>query len=265
MSIKIIDCFIFYNELDLLKYRLNILNEVVDYFVIVESTHTFVGKEKALFFNENKHLFEKFNAKIIHIIVDDFPYKHPNVNIQNNEQWKNEYFQRNSISRGIPDLKDSDVIIISDLDEIPDPRTLNKIKLGQIHVILNSLEMDLYYYNLNTKINTKWGSAKIISYNAYKELNKSCETIRNIQAAIIPNGGWHLSYFGDANFIQNKIKEFSHQELNNETYTNLLNVENKIKNSRDLYDRNISISRIEIKNNNYLPLDYETYLSKFVS
>ena len=48
MSIKIIDCFIFYNELDLLEYRLNILNDVVDYFVIVESTHTFVGKEKVL-------------------------------------------------------------------------------------------------------------------------------------------------------------------------------------------------------------------------
>ena len=94
MSIKIIDCFIFYNELDLLEYRLNILNDVVDYFVIVESTHTFVGKEKVLFFNENKHLFEKFNEKIIHIIVDDFPYKYPNINIHNNEQWKNEKFQR---------------------------------------------------------------------------------------------------------------------------------------------------------------------------
>ena len=82
---KIIDCFIFYNELDMLTYRLNILNDVVDYFVLVESNHTFVGKEKPLFYNENKHLFEKFNHKIIHIIVNDFPHKYPNVNIGNND------------------------------------------------------------------------------------------------------------------------------------------------------------------------------------
>jgi beta-1,4-mannosyl-glycoprotein beta-1,4-N-acetylglucosaminyltransferase len=268
MSIKIIDCFIFYNELDLLEYRLNILNDVVDYFVIVESTHTFVGKEKVLFFNENKHLFEKFNEKIIHIIVDDFPYKYPNVNIYNNEQWKNEHFQRNAITRGIQKLKDSDVIIISDLDEIPDPRTLNKIKLGQLHITLNSLEMDLYYYNLNTKFNFKWSHAKIVSYNKYKELcelNKTCDNIRHTPAVIISNGGWHLSYFGDASFIQNKIKEFSHQELNNQQYTNLLHIEEKIKSSKDLYDRNLNISRIELNNNNYLPIDYKIYLTKYVS
>ena len=66
---KIIDCFIFYNELDLLTYRLNLLNNIVDYFIIVESTHTFVGKEKKLFFDENKHLFENFNNKIIFLTI----------------------------------------------------------------------------------------------------------------------------------------------------------------------------------------------------
>ena len=113
---KIIDCFIFYNELDLLKYRLNLLNNIVDYFIIVESTHTFIGKEKKLFFNENKHLFENFADKIIHIIVDDLPYKYNDVNISRNNVWNNEFFQRNAISRGINYIKDlaqSDLIIIS--------------------------------------------------------------------------------------------------------------------------------------------------------
>ena len=100
---RIIDCFTFYNELDLLKYRLDLLNDVVDSFVIVESTHTFVGKEKRLFFNENKHLID--NEKIIHIIVDDFPYKHPEVR-NNADIWENENFQRNAIQRGIDLLKD---------------------------------------------------------------------------------------------------------------------------------------------------------------
>ena len=102
---KIIDCFIFYNELDMLTYRLNILNDIVDYFVLVEATHTFIGKEKPLFYQDNKHLFEKFNHKIIHVIVDDFPHKYPDINIGKNEQWRNEIFQRNCISRGIDKLE----------------------------------------------------------------------------------------------------------------------------------------------------------------
>ena len=263
---KIIDCFIFYNELDLLTYRLNLLNNIVDYFIIVESKHTFVGKEKNLFFNENKHLFENFNNKIIHIIVDDFPYKQANLNIGYYDVWQNEIFQRNSISRGINcinDLSDSDVIIISDLDEIPDPHTLNKIKKNDILIDINVLEMDLYYYNLNTKLNGKWLYCKIISYEKYKELNINCNDIRNTQCGIISNGGWHLSYFGDKLFIQNKIQNFSHQEFNNSNYTDLEKIEERVKNSSDLYDRNFNFEKIKIEDNKYLPIDYHKYLNKY--
>jgi len=263
---KIIDCFIFYNELDLLIYRFNLLNNIVDYFIIVESTHTFIGKEKKLFFNENKHLFENFRNKIIHIIVDDFPYKYHNVNIDAGYVWNNEFFQRNAISRGINYIKDlaqSDVIIISDVDEIPDPHTLNKIKKGIIIVDINILEMDLYYYNLNTRFQSKWPLCKIISYKKYNELNISCNDIRNIQCSNILNGGWHLSYFGDKYFIQNKIQNFSHQELNNTNYTDLDKIENRVKNYGDLYDRNTNIERINIEDNTYLPVDYDKYLNKY--
>ena len=140
---KIIDCFIFYNELDLLTYRFNVLNNIVDYFIIVESTHTFIGKEKKLFFNENSHLFENFRNKIIHIVVDDFPYKFPNIDTSRSEQWVNESFQRDCISRGLNklSLQNDDVITITDLDEIPDPCTLNKIKKGDIIVDINILQI----------------------------------------------------------------------------------------------------------------------------
>ena len=268
---KIIDCFIFYNELDLLTYRLNLLNNIVDYFIIVESTHTFIGKEKKLFFNENKHLFENFINKIIHIIVDDFPYKYPNVNIANNDVWNNEFFQRNAISRGInyiKNLTESDVIIIADLDEIPDPYTLEKIKQGTIIVDINILEMDFYYYNLNSRIKHKWEFCKIISYKKYKELdvNENCNNIRNMNCAKILNGGWHLSYFGDKYFIQNKIQNFSHQELNLDEYTDLEKIEKRIQNSVDLYNReNDTIEKIKIEDNTYLPIDYSKYLNKYYS
>ena len=265
---KVIDCFMFYNELDLLTYRLNILDDIVDYFVIVEATHTHTGMEKKLFFSENKHLFENFTNKIIHIIVEDFPHKYPNVNIENMDVWNNEYFQRNAISRGInyiKDLEQTDVIIISDLDEIPDPNTLEKIKKGDIIVDINILEMDLYYYNLNTRFKLKWHFCKIISYKKYKELNGNCNYIRGVMdCSNILNGGWHLSYFGDKYFIQNKIQNFAHQELNNYEYTDLEKIEKRIQNNSDLFNRNCyDIEKLQIEDNSYLPIDYTKYLNKY--
>ena len=82
MGVKIIDCFIFYNELDLLYYRLSTLYDIVDYFIIIESTHTFSGKEKKLFLNENLILFDKFKSKIIHLISKPL-FIYPEINYNN--------------------------------------------------------------------------------------------------------------------------------------------------------------------------------------
>ena len=266
-KIKIIDCFTFYNEIDLLTYRLNILNDVVDYFVLVEATHTYVGKEKPLFYQDNKHLFEKFNHKIIHIIVDDFTHKFPNINIEKDEQWINERYQRDCISRGIDklSLQNNDVITITDLDEIPNPTLLKKIKNNEILVDQNILELDLYYYNLETMLGFQWTLSKIISYKNYKELGLSCQQIReNISFKIIKNSGWHLTYFGDEKFIKNKIQNFGHQEYNNNNYTDEKHIEQQIINGKDLFGRqNINIINIDIKDNDNLPPAYDIYLKDF--
>jgi beta-1,4-mannosyl-glycoprotein beta-1,4-N-acetylglucosaminyltransferase len=267
--IKIVDCFIFYNELDLLTYRLNILNDVVDHFIIAESTHTHVGKEKPLIFNENKHLFEDFSHKIIHIIVDDFPYKYPNINIQNGDQWTNENRQRNYLKVGVEQLQlnDDDVIMITDLDEIPDPNTLLKIKNNEIRIVdIQALQMDIYNFNLNTKSTDPWLKPNILLFKKYKELASS-KTFSDIRfwenCEIINNGGWHLSYFGDSNFIKNKIENFTHQEYNNDNYTNIEIIEKKMKTFENLFNGS-KLIKIYIKDNNYLPPEYEKYLSKYV-
>ena len=88
---KIIDCFIFYNELDLLTYRLNLLNNIVDYFIIVESTHTFIGKEKKLFFNDNKHLF-----------VDEGAYFADTLTVGNTVVFMNELLVTDDVSKTPP-------------------------------------------------------------------------------------------------------------------------------------------------------------------
>lgn len=266
---KIIDCFIFYNELDMLTYRLNILDDVVDYFVLVEATHTFVGKEKPSFYQENKELFKEFNHKIIHIIVDDFPHKYPNINIVNGEQWDNEIFQRNCIKRGLDKLmlNDNDIFTVTDVDEIPDPKLLQKIKATEVIIDANILEQDFYYYNLNCKINFKWHLTKIISYKNYKELGFSCEQIRqNMSFKIIPNAGWHLSYFGNEQFIKNKIENFCHQELNIVDFTDEKKISNRVKNKLDLYDRsNNTIVNVSIEDNDNLPHAYDKYLTKYLT
>ncbi len=265
-SPKIIDCFIFNNELDLLNYRLNLLDDYVDYFVLVEATHTHTGKEKKLFYNENRDIFEKFKYKIIHIIVDDFPYKYPDIDIEKNQQWKNENYQRNCIKRGIDrlTLDDSDIITICDLDEIPNPKILNELKDNKRQITNSCLKMDMYYYNLNCKININdWISPKLISYN---ELNKLDITIHEFRYKktdnIIENGGWHLSFFGDKDLIENKIKDYGHQEFNNKEI--LSNIEEKIKLNKDLFNReNHDIQYINIQDNDNLPPKYDIYLQKY--
>jgi len=262
---KIIDAFIFYNEIDLLFYRLNILNDLIDKFVIVESKHTFTGKKKDLFFEDNKHLFSQFLYKIVHIVVDDMPHIFPDIDYNKKEQWNNEYYQRNKIRDGIDMVtcELDDIIILSDIDEIPDPNIIFKIKNNEINITTNSLEMDFYYYNLTAKCNDKWVLPKIIKY---KYLNNTISNIRNLNVSKIINGGWHLSYFGDVNFIKNKLQNFSHQEFNKNEYTDAEKIHNRVVNYIDLFDRNRFniIQKIEIKDNNYLPYEYDKYLIKFL-
>lgn len=276
---KVVDGFIFYNELELLSYRLKVLDGLVDYFVIVESTHTFVGKEKPLIFRDNAAQYAEYSHKIIHIIVDDMPYIHPNINIGAGEQWKNEEWQRNAIAAGFAKvcgsdpLCESDILMITDLDEIPDPNTVRRIKYGDgegnpslmTGVGINILHMDLYYYNLNVKYTEKCDWPKILTYKFYKETNKSCSAIRGItNCPRIAEGGWHLSYFGDYEFMKNKTENWSHQELNNSNTTDIANIADRVNRGVDLYNRSyVLFHKIPIRDNTYLPVDYDKYLTKY--
>ena len=113
---KIFDCFSYWDEDLLLDLRFHLLNNIVDYFVIVESNKTWQNNYKELKFNINK--FKKFKNKILYVPVTDMP-DGPNP-------WEREHFQRNCIIRGLKNSKDDDFIIISDADEIPNPKKITK-------------------------------------------------------------------------------------------------------------------------------------------
>ena len=255
---KIIDCFTFYNELDMLELRLNELNEVVDYFVLVECVKTHANNDKELYFENNKHRFSKFLEKIIHIIVkDNIP--------QTSNAWDIENYQRRGIDQGIKQLhlNSDDLIIIADLDEIPDADTLQHLKNTNGINGVYSMEMDLYYYNLNCKYNYKWYHAKILNFGNY---NNDPQSVRDWGPKVnggIKKCGWHLSYFGDVEFIKNKIRNFAHQEFNNEFILNDERILKQIQSNGDLYGRDTptssSFNYVDIHDNTYLPHKYKDF------
>jgi len=268
---KIIDCFTFYNEIDILFYRLSLLYDVVDYFVIVEASKTYAGKDKPYNFIENKEMYKKFMEKIIYIQVEDLD-SNPVFNYTGNWDdgvWQNENKQRNYIDVGvrcIPEIQDNDVLIISDVDEIPNYNILFRIKVENIELDYITLIQDMYYYNLTTKCKTQWDHAKLVSYKYYvNTLNRKPQTCRQpYHNKVIMSGGWHLSYFGDAQFIQNKLRNFSHQEYNSEEFTNLENINEKIKNKSDLFSRQAVLEYIPIESNKNLPTRYKDFLLKYI-
>jgi beta-1,4-mannosyl-glycoprotein beta-1,4-N-acetylglucosaminyltransferase len=268
---KIIDCFTFYNEYDLLFYRLSTLYDVVDFFIIVEANRTHVGKEKPYNFAENIDRYRKFMEKIIYIQVDDLDPT-PFIccdGLMRDGVWQNENKQRNYIDMGIrciPDIQDNDVLIISDVDEIPDYMTLLRIKVENMDVDYITLIQDCYYYNLTVKSKMNWDSAKLVSYKYYVDvLERTPQKCRSPHhSKCMFNGGWHLSYFGDAQFIQNKLQNFTHQEYNTDRYTNLENIQKKIQNKTDLFGRSDDFEFIPIENNKKLPPQFRELLSNYM-
>lgn len=231
-SNRVFDCFLFFNELKMLQFRLEELYESVDYFVLVESTKGFTGLDKMLVFKENSHLFERFKKKIIHIIVSDLQSEV--------DPWINEIHQRNQIGRGLLEARPNDLIFISDVDEIPDKKSFKRIncRIEQFDMIV--LMQDMYYYNLNNYV-SRWNAARALSYGSFCKFDQDAHEIRmmnlkKVNACWEPKGGWHFSYFGGVEMILEKINNFSHQEFNNSLVTKE-KIKDSISNHKDLFDR----------------------------
>lgn len=234
---KVFDCFIFYNELDVLEIRLNELNDVVDHFVIVEATKTFVDKEKPLYFKDNIDRFSKFKNKIIHYVVDDLP-----DGVGYDANWDRERHQRDCIMRALNGIAtDNDVIIISDVDEIPSP---NSIKQFSPVMGMCSIEQDLYYYRLNLKANQTWDWCKILPYGIAKQMTP-CQ-IRYTPSLNKIRGGWHFSFLGQVDHIMNKISSYAHAEFNVPDINNINHINECISKGTDIFNRPITYNYTSI-------------------
>lgn len=224
---KIIDVFLFSNELDMLELRLNEHGPFVDIFLLVESKKTFTNKDKELVFEKNKERFSKWLNKIEHLIIE---------NLVGNDAWKREFYSRNYAYKRIKEIaNDSDCIINTDLDEIVNRNVLQNIKNNGIDNIY-SLEMDFYFYNCNWIKKKKWRLGSIGALSHIQNLQE-CRNRAGHAYPLIKNAGWHLSYFLTPENIASKISSFSHTEYDSETYKSLENIKNAIRTGIDLFHR----------------------------
>jgi len=262
---KIYDCFSYWDEDLLLELRLNILNEYVDYFVIIEGNKTWQNNFKELQFDIEK--FEKFKNKIIYIPVVDMP--------DGDNPYLRENFQRNCISRGIKDAKDDDLIIISDLDEIPNPNKITKFSINSRFAVFKQKH---FYYKLNL-LNLKnpfWYGSRI----CIKKYLKSPQWLRDLKFKkrpfwrfdkfrlnnIIDDGGWHFCNLKIPEKLLYKYQNlcetndpYSFKETIDPKYLKLNEIKKKISLGMDLIGREDRYTKVPLDNT------YPAYLIKNIN
>lgn len=205
--------------MDLLEIRLNELNHVVDYFVIVESTRTFQKKPKPLYLDMDDERIIQFKDKIIHIVVDDFPNFFTRWRIP--KTWDYENHQRNAIGRGLVNAKPDDVIIVSDVDEIPNAKKIAENLIFNKPIVF---QQRFFYYFLNYVITKAapeecllkkddvvfWRGSVMIKFKDFTTAREVRNLRNNHSMDQIEEGGWHFSYIGGIDSIISKLKSFSH-------------------------------------------------------
>ncbi len=258
----VFDCIPFFNELDILKLRMQILNPYVDWFVIEESSVTFSGEPKRMIFAENRHLFKEFEDKIRYVAVEDSPME----GVTTHERDK---YQKNQLIRALGDCRAEDIIIFSDVDEIPKPETL-------VHTIENftpgkiyHLAQRMFYCFLNMEEvsgnllsitgefpgveRRQWLGTKVCSFADIP--SEGIVFLREVsptdpKSVRVADGGWHFGYMGGdgerdvAKRIGVKVKAAAHQEYNSKRYLN--EAVDRLLCGEDIFDRDAKFVRVEI-------------------
>lgn len=243
----IIDTFMFFNEFDILEGRLEYLYNDVDYFVLVESNMTHSGEQKPLHYLKNMSRYKKYLDKILYFpfITSKDQYNFDRVPTHDRDYeagtWHAENAQRNHIGEALKLFDAADIVMISDVDEIPHRGCIDISKdyLSRGWEVL-AIQQDHYCYNFNQKLSYPWHGT-VVTTNSYVRAHNA-QHMRNIKHSIpfITNGGWHLTYWGTAEAIQEKIKSFAHQELNIEQFTNLNHIKSNILEGKNLYGGSVS-------------------------
>lgn len=248
---KIYDCIIFYNENLLVNSRFEILDKVVDFFIVCESIYDHRGKKKDInFFLSN----EKFKKKVRHIIIRD---NFPNCD----DPWAVEAYQREMLFKGILDALPDDYIMYSDSDEIPNPKVLKNYILQKKYGIF-MMESYVYKINIFNKYETPWEGTRICKRKNLKNFTYLRKKIRKNNLSkpfwklhieknidLIQNGGWHFNNLYPIKIISQKLKTFAHREYSSEKFSSVDVIKKKIFNYQDLFNRNQKYEKVLVNKN----------------
>tara|TARA_Y100000590_G_scaffold196266_1_gene222854 strand:- start:3366 stop:4238 length:873 start_codon:yes stop_codon:yes gene_type:complete len=283
----------FFDEEMLLDLRLNILDKYVDKFVITEATYMHSGKSKKLVFDIKK--FKKFQDKIIYKVIDSQPTNLETISEKDNEEIKGrklinnsvkrENYQREMANNSLKIANDEDVILINDIDEIPN---LKKVDFNKINEKLIIFKQKTFYYKFNLRYeNLIWHGSKACR----KKNFKSPQWLRNVKHRIYPlwrfdilfsekkynsicyinDGGWHFTNIKSPEDLEKKFLNFLHHQDFEASGLNLSDIKEKIKNKKILYDlaidqRNFkwegskTLSKVDLKEiPDYISENYEKY------
>jgi beta-1,4-mannosyl-glycoprotein beta-1,4-N-acetylglucosaminyltransferase len=271
---KIFDCFMYFDEEVVVDVRLNTLNEFVDYFIIVESRFTHKGDLRELKFNHKK--FERFKDKIIYLIDDQIHSQAEEIKPLDSEIEKSRKYifnaayrengQRNFISRGLSGAGNEDLILISDVDEIPKLDNIN-LKIIKEKIIL--FKQDMFYYKFNLHLpNLIWTGTKACK----KKHLINPQWLRNIKdrkysflrfdtffsktkyndIKIIDDGGWHFSNIKTAKEIEFKLKSYLHHREFDENPLSVDEIEKIIQDKQAIYDLTVDKTTNKIGNGSKL-------------
>ncbi len=258
---KIFDCFMYFDEEMILDVRLNTLDKYVDYFIISESNFTHSGKRRDLNFDINK--YKKFEDKIIYLIYDKEPsdVEAINKNDHKNEKArkkimnavKRENGQRNYLQNGLKDAGNEDIILVSDVDEIPN---LTNVNFTNFKNKIIQFKQDMFYYKFNlvlpkldwtgTKgcrrknlINLQW--LRNIKDRKYSILRPDILLSKKKYSDIffVENGGWHFTNIKSSKDIKYKLSSYLHHIEYDENPIDVNEIENIINKKMAIYDLNL--------------------------
>ena len=258
---KIYDCFMYFDEDLVLELRLNTLDKYVDYFVIVESNYNHKGDKRELRFNIDK--FKKFKNKILYLNYNFTPEGIEIISEKESENSKSAKFilnaarrengQRNYIEKGLLNAKNEDLILISDIDEIPN---LSNVQLDRINKKIILFKQNMFYYKFNLKApNLLWTGTK----GCRKKYLKNPQWLRNIRdrkypfyrldtffsdikyidVETIDNGGWHFTNIKKPYDIKRKLESYLHHREFDLNPLTTEQIEEIIKNKKAIYDLNL--------------------------
>ena len=226
---KIVDVTLYNNELHVLDLRVNILQDVVDVFYVVQATQTFSGLPRKI--------LESYDHPKVKLVTIDFP--------DGLTTWDRDHYQRN-YKVDVSGYSADDIVLISDLDEIPNPDVVEFLRENFDETQSYSFSQIMHQYYLNNQnISEPWAGTRAVSVGKYLAPILVPQALRDTEANIgLANGGWHWSFLGDEEFLKAKIESYAHQEYNNR-FT-LDSIVYRKDDNKDIFDRGFILKTVEL-------------------